>query len=206
MASRRRLAQRLEDLRLFEDPLVELEQYVTPPELAATIIHDADLRGDLDRPVIDLGSGTGMLAIAAAVRTDQPVIGLELDEGALRVARVNAERLGVEVGWVCGDVDPIGLCPPEDCTVIMNPPFGAQIGRRGADRAFLRTAAAVSSVSYSIHNEGSRSFIEAFVDDLDGVVTHAFMAELELPYQFAHHEEAQRVQPVEVYRIVWNGD
>ncbi len=57
--SRRQLARTLESVDDFADPSVELEQYLTPPELAAHLTHLASLQGDLERPVIDLGTGTG---------------------------------------------------------------------------------------------------------------------------------------------------
>jgi putative methylase len=87
----------------------------------------------------------------------------------------------------------------------MNPPFGAQDGRRGADRAFLGSAARIGRVSYSVHNTDSEAFVEAFAADNSGEVTHAYRAALTVDRQFAFHDEASRDLPVEVYRIVWDG-
>ena len=42
-ATRRRLAQELAVVAGFEDPKAPLEQYHTPPDLAAHIVHVADL-------------------------------------------------------------------------------------------------------------------------------------------------------------------
>jgi putative methylase len=85
----------------------------------------------------------------------------------------------------------------------MNPPFGAQAGNEHADREFLATASDVADVSYSIHNEGSREFVESFAADNGGEVTHAFAAEFELPRQFEFHEQAEHVVESEVFRIAW---
>lgn len=203
MSSRRSLERALERVDGFDDPHVELEQYATPAAVAASIIHEADLRGDLDRPVVDLGTGTGRLAIGAAMRTDRPVLGLEVDAAALATARANAVSAGVDVAWIHGDVAHTPVRPGAPVTVIMNPPFGAQSGQRGADRAFLRTAADLAAVSYSIHNAGSRAFLEAFAEDHDGRITHRYRATLALDHQFDFHREATASLAAEVVRIAW---
>lgn len=201
---KRELARRLSVLEGFRDPTVELEQYATSPALAANLVHLADLHDDLDRWVIDLGTGTGMLALAAATRGPPGVVGLDVDRGALQIARENELRLlsNRRVSWVQGDATESPLCHDE-ATVLSNPPFGAQHGARGADRAFLEVARALGVVSYSIHNAESRSFIEAFARDNDGDVTHAFESVLPMDAQFEFHTADRRELPVEVYRIEW---
>lgn len=203
MLSRRELAVKLEQVAGFDEPRPELEQYTTTPEIAASIIHEASLRDDLGRQVVDLGSGTGMLAIGAALYGARGVCAVEMDHQAIAIAVANARHLGVRIGWVIGDVRHFPLCVDQPVTVIMNPPFGAQLTHRGADRAFLRATASIAAVSYSIHNAGSRSFIEAFVDDHDGVITHAFEVDLELPRQHDFHRVPKKQQQAEVYRIEW---
>lgn len=204
MATKRALERRLADLAAFEEPRVELEQYPTPADLAASLLHLAGLQGDLDRPVVDLGTGTGVLALGAALRGPPRVVGLERDRAALETARANERRLGapVAVDWIQADATRPPLSLP-DATVVMNPPFGAQRGRRHADRAFLAAAAALATVSYSVHNAGSRDFVEAFATDNGGAVTHAFEAALTLDRQFPFHDEDRTELAVEVYRIAW---
>ncbi|WP_181692280.1 METTL5 family protein [Natronomonas sp. LN261] len=205
-ATRRRLAQELAVVAGFEDPHAPLEQYHTPPDLAAHIVHVADLQGDVEgRTVFDLGCGTGMLALGAALRGPERAIGIDIDPAPLSTARENERRVGAmtDVSWVRGDVSVVPVIPTEDATVLMNPPFGAQSGNEGADRAFLQTAAAIAGVSYSVHNAGSESFVRAFADDNGGRVTHAFAAAFELPRQFEHHDADSRSIDTEVYRIEW---
>ncbi|OYR64295.1 RNA methyltransferase, partial [Halorubrum ezzemoulense] len=106
MATKRSLATKLGVVAGFERPDAALEQYPTPPELAAHIVHLADLHGDVEgRTVLDLGAGTGMLALAAALRGPDRVVGLELDGGALATARGNERRVAASapVHWVRGD-------------------------------------------------------------------------------------------------------
>jgi putative methylase len=208
MSTKTSLAQQLAVVGGFEDPRVDLEQYRTPPELAAHLVHTADLHGDIeDRLVVDLGTGTGMLALAAVLRGPRAVVGVDIDREALGTAQANERRVAAtaDVEWIQGDATCAGLCPDEPTTVVMNPPFGAQSGNEHADRRFLATAADVAGVSYSLHNEGSESFVESFAADNGGTVTHAFKAELELPYQFEFHDSDSHVVDAELFRIEWDG-
>lgn len=203
---KRALARRLSQVEGFKDPSVELEQYATSPALAANLVHLADLQGDLDRPVVDLGTGTGMLSIATATRHPPRVIGIDIDRDALDIAITNEAALSpaTPIDWIQGDATtpPIAI---SETTVVMNPPFGAQHGRRGADKAFLDAARAHGVVSYSIHNSGSREFIESYAGDHGGRVTHAFAAELPVDAQFDFHTSERTTLAVEVYRIEWPG-
>jgi putative methylase len=207
MSTKSALAQRLAIVAGFEDPRADLEQYRTPPELAAHLIHRADLHDDIeDRVVVDLGCGTGMLALGAALRGPTQVVGVDIDPDPLGTARENERKVASAsaVEWVRADATAAPLCPDGPTTVVMNPPFGAQAGNEHADRAFLATAAAVADVSYSIHNEDSADFVEAFAADNGGDVTHAFRAEFELPNQFDFHDADAKAVTVEVFRIAWD--
>jgi methyltransferase (EC 2.1.1.-) len=207
MATKRELEGQLAVVAGFENPRASLEQYPTPPELAAHVIHLADLHGDIEnRTVVDLGAGTGMFSLGAALRGPERVIALELDGPPLRTAVENRKRVGTTtpVHWLQADATQPPLRLDEPVTVVMNPPFGAQNGQAGADRAFLKTAAEIAAVSYSVHNDGSQEFIEAFAADNGGEVTHGFAAEFEVHKQFDHHSEGRREIETEVYRIEWN--
>jgi len=204
---KRALAERLHGLAGFRDPDIDLEQYPTPPDLAAHLLHLADLQGDIaDRTVLDLGAGTGMLALAAACRGPTRVLALERDADALAVARENEHTVAPEtpVDWLRGDATRPPFPDDAVSTVVMNPPFGAQSGSEGADRAFLETAAAVASVSYSVHNAGSQAFVEAFAADEGGTVTHAFAAEFAVQRLYEHHERDREEISVELFRIEWH--
>ncbi len=202
MGSRRDLARTLETVADFAEPRVDLEQYLTPPELAAHLLHLAGLQGDLDRPVVDLGTGTGMLAIAASLAGAEDVVGVDRDRQALARAVENATRLECPIEWIHADATRLPLAH-ETVTVVANPPFGAQRGNRHADRAFLETAASVAAVSYTIHNAGSQSFVESFVSDAGGRITHAFQAELPITHRFDFHDAERERLAAEVFRIEW---
>lgn len=206
MTSRRALARRLEAVRPFADPRLDLEQYPTPAEVAAHLCHLADLHDDVrGRTVVDLGSGTGVLALAAACRSPARVVGLEIDSAAIEIARENEQRVDppTPVSWLRGDAGAAPLCPDGPTTVLANPPFGAQDGAEGADRPFLATAASIAEVSYTLHNEGSRAFVESFAEDRGGRVTHAFAVEFDVDRQFDFHERDRETLSVEAFRIEW---
>ncbi|WP_313694713.1 METTL5 family protein [Halorarum halobium] len=208
--SKRALEGRLAVVAGFTDPTAALEQYPTPPDLAAHVVHLADLRGDVaGRTVVDLGAGTGMLALGAALRGAARVVGVELDRDALAVARDNERRVGARttVDWIHADATraPLRLDPSTagPVTVLMNPPFGAQSGNEHADRRFLDAVSSFADVSYSLHNAGSREFVESFASDAGGEVTDAFRATFELDHQFDHHDEERRDLDAEAFRIEW---
>lgn len=207
MATKSALAQQLAVVAGFNNPRADLEQYRTPPDLAAHLVHRADLEGDVQgRTVVDLGCGTGMLTLAAALRAPRAVVGVDIDPDPLSTARQNEQKVGstTSVSWVRADAATVPVCPTvTETTVVMNPPFGAQSGNEHADRSFLATAAEIASVSYSLHNAGSSDFVESFVADNGGSVTHAFAAEFDIPQQFDFHSNDSQSIDAELYRIEW---
>ncbi len=70
--------------------------------------------------VVDVGTGSGAIALALkAERPDLHVVGTDLSAEALQVARGNAERLGLQVEFVEGDL----LAGLEADAVVSNPPY-----------------------------------------------------------------------------------
>ena len=211
---KRAVERRLAAAEGFADPDRELEQYVTPADIAAHLLHVAGLRGDLDETVLDLGAGTGRLALAAALHRPARVLAVERDPAALDTARANERRVDPPVGveWLRADATRLplgtdGSPTPTPLTVVANPPFGAQDDNAHADRRFLESVAALagdcSVVSYTIHNDGSREFVESFAADAGATVTDAFAATFPLPRQFDHQTDARREIQTEVFRIEW---
>lgn len=182
----------LEKVPAHPAPKPELEQYRTPPKIAADVLFRAYALGDVaGRRVADLGCGTGMLAIGAAVLGAEDVVGVDVDAAALAAARTAAQELGATIRLVESDVS--GFAEPAD-TVLMNPPFGAQT--RNADRPFLAAALACAPVAYSFHLSRTAGFVRAFVEERGARVTHAWDYPFPIPWQFKFHEKA--VERVEV--------
>ena len=181
-------------------PKPHLEQYTIPPEVAAEILFIAtyvfkDIEG---KRVIDLGCGTGRLSIGAVLLGAKEVVGIDIDEVAIKIAVENAKRLGVEdrISWVIGDIE--ALHGSFD-TVLQNPPFGVQ--RRKADRKFLAKAIKLGRCVYSLHKAGNEEFIRRFVEKQGGKVTVIIPHEIWVPYTFPFHKKRKHLVKVELYRI-----
>ena len=194
----RKLEMLLEEIESFSDPELELEQYQTPPPLAAEILHFAYMQGDLDDSVQDLGCGTGILAIGAKLLGAGKVLGYDTDQRALEIAKVNARKFGVEVKFMFSDIADL---KEHVKTTVMNPPFGARV--KGRDRPFLSSALRTSDVIYSIHNRGSLAFIQKFIKPAD--ITHSYVAKFPIKRIFDFHKKEREVIEVEIYRIVVSG-
>ena len=191
---KKQLEMTLERLEGFSEPSFIREQYSTPASVAAEILFLAALRNDLGT-VCDLGCGTGVLAIGAALMGARAV-GVEIDKDALATARRNAERLGLDVDFIRADVRKLELEGID--TVIMNPPFGAQKASEG-DRAFLSTAQRIARNFYSLHNRGSHDFIKKYI--FPSVVQEVYCIPFPLKRCFEFHSKDIKVIEVELYRI-----
>jgi putative methylase len=190
----RKLEMLLEELEGFSDPELELEQYQTPPLLAAELLHFAYMQGDLDDSVQDLGCGTGVLAIGAKLLGTRKVMGYDTDSKALEIAKTNAKKLEVDIEFVLSDITEV---TEKVKTTVMNPPFGART--KGRDRPFLSSALRTSEVIYSIHNRGSLAFIQKFIKP--AVITHSYVAKFPIKRIFDFHKKEREVIEVEIYRI-----
>ncbi|MDE5881389.1 MAG: 50S ribosomal protein L11 methyltransferase [Muribaculaceae bacterium] len=74
-------------------------------------ILDADIK---DKSVIDMGTGTGILAILAKMRGADEVTGIEIDPFAWQNAVENVRLNNVEVNMLCGDASLLDNLSPAD--------------------------------------------------------------------------------------------
>ncbi len=191
----------LEQLAGFTEPRLRLEQYHTPAIVAARLLHHAAMRGDITgMRVCDLGCGTGMLACGAALLGADCVCGVDIDPRAIKIARQNADSVGVEIEFMVGDIrDQAAITAIGHCdTVVMNPPFGAQ--KRHADRPFIDAALAVGGVVYGIFNAGTREFLAAYTQGR-AVIEEVTACEFPIRRTFAHHTRDRAEIRVEIIRM-----
>jgi ribosomal protein L11 methyltransferase len=66
--------------------------------------------------VLDVGTGSGILAVASARLGASPVVAIDIDPVAIRAARENAERNGVALDVRGGTLDQV---EPDECDVII---------------------------------------------------------------------------------------
>lgn len=122
----------LQNVNGFDEPKEYLEQYQTSSQIAGEIMHEISLKyGDdiRDMRIADLGCGTGMLGIAAAVIGCEYVTMYDIDEDAIDIAKQNVDEMDMrdKVQFVLVDVNELKewkcLRKKYDI-VITNPPFG----------------------------------------------------------------------------------
>lgn len=198
----------LSKLDAVPDPDPELEQYPTPPDIAADVVNQAQLHQDLNGDVIDLGCGNGILALGAAVMGAEEVYGYDVDEQAIEVAEQNKKLLEEEIdrelpiSFVQRDLIEVGT---EADTVIMNPPFGIQ--REQANRVFLKKAFELAPAVYALLHQSetkkgkTRRVLAQLADQhgFDTVVLETY--DFPLPRTFEFHEKERKDIKVDLYKF-----
>jgi putative methylase len=158
----RRIVRKLELERLlfhvepYSEPKPDNEQYTIPADVAARMLYIAAYTGDsiIGKSVLDLGCGTGRLALGAAFLGAENVVGVDVDKTALRLAVKNAKTTGLKgkVDWLLTDISAVS---GHFDTVLQNPPYGVQKSR--ADTRFLEKALEVGKTVYSLHKNPDAS-------------------------------------------------
>jgi len=183
-------------------PKAYFEQYTIPPDVAAEILYIATYIYDdiAEKTVVDLGCGTGRLAIGAALLEAEETFGVDIDQLAVKTAKKNAEKLKVnkKTNWIIADIE---VLRGHFDTVLQNPPFGVQ--RKGADRKFIEKALEIGHKVYSLHKSGesNRKFIKRFIELHGGKVTGIFPMEMTIPKMFEFHTKRKHSLKVDLYLI-----
>ncbi|KAM9304953.1 rRNA N(6)-adenosine-methyltransferase METTL5 [Gastrophryne carolinensis] len=184
----------LQQVDVFENPKLLLEQYPTRPHIAACMLYTIhNTFGDIENKVVaDLGCGCGVLSIGAAMLGAGLCLGIDIDEDALEIFKTNTEEF--ELTNV--DLLKCDICSmPSQCleksvdTVIMNPPFGTK-HNKGMDMTFLKTALQMARTSvYSLHKTATRMHIKKKAADWK--VKMEVVAELryDLPASYKFHKK-----------------
>jgi putative methylase len=198
---RKDLEMRLQQVRGFERPRPDLEQYMTPAPIAAEMVFLAYSCGDIaERSVADLGCGTGMLGIGAALLGAREVVAVDIDVSALQLAGQNASMLGVTLELVGSE---IGSFQRKVDTVVMNPPFGAQ--KSHADRPFLETAMVCAPVVYSLHLTDTLDFLARFAMQRGFRIDLQKSFKFDIPHTFAFHRKVKKSFDVSLIRFCKTG-
>ena len=211
----------LSEIEINPSPKASLEQYTISERVAADMLYlaaygNSDIVG---KTVLDLGCGTGRLALGASFLGAKTVVGVDLDKAAVALAFKTAAKKGLSArtDWIAGDIDAIA---GKFDTVLQNPPFGVQ--KRGADRKFLEKALEVGCSVYSLHNHPKTDrqliqglkrargdllrvqpspFIEKFVEERGGAVSAVYALLMTIPRMFDFHTKPRHDFVVDLYVI-----
>lgn len=211
----------LSKVRPHPNPTPSLEQYTISAQAAATMLYIAAYsNGDIvEKNVLDLGCGTGRLALGATFLGAKSATGIDIDKTAARTALQNAIKTNLDekTQWIAGDIDAIH---GNFDTVLQNPPFGVQ--RRGADRKFILKALECGAVVYSLHKRpgedsmlmkklkatsqcaiavSSSPFIKRFVEENGGEIEAVYALLMTIPHMFSFHTEKKHDFVVDLYVI-----
>jgi putative methylase len=184
----------LQKVPTYENPNPFIEQYMTPSGIAADIIFTAFGFGDIqNKKVVDLGCGTGIFSFGAKIANAKEVVGIDIDEQAVKIAKNYAEKNNEDIEFITRDVKDVDTkCD----TVIMNPPFGAQKSNRWADRGFIEKGFEISKVIYSLHLTKTISFIEKLVSSLNGEID--FKKNYVFPIKHSYFFHKKKVENVDI--------
>ena len=200
MMKKRHLAMLLSQLMPNPKPRLIWEGYTIDAESAAEITYIAFMHGDIKgKRVADLGCGSGMLGIAAALLGANQVFGIDINKTAIKTAMFNAKKANVHVDFAVGDI----ACVINSFdTTIMNPPFGTW--KRGADIKFLRKALEISDVVYSLHkrSDSVRIFLEDKIRRMDGKISWIKEITLTIGRTYQFHRKRNYRVAADLYRIV----
>jgi len=211
----------LSQIKPHSEPKANLEQYTISESVAATMLYLAaytycDIIG---KNVLDLGCGTGRLALGASFLGAENVVGIDIDKEAIRAASTasGTAELKAKVQWVTGDIRAI---TGRFDTVLQNPPFGVQT--RSADRKFLEKALEVGGSVFSLHNHPcvdkqlvkqlkssgehclqihASPFINKFAEEHGGRVQAVYALLMTIPRMFDFHTKAKHDFVVDLYVI-----
>ncbi|MEM3479446.1 MAG: METTL5 family protein [Candidatus Bathyarchaeia archaeon] len=170
-------------------------------ESAANMVYTAawvydDIR---EKKVVDLGCGSGILAIAASLLGAEMVVGVDIDKDSIMAAVRNAEKVGAKVDFIVGDINCV---VGRFHTTLMNPPFGSW--RKGADINFLKKALEISDVVYSIHKRSRpvREFLGKYIPQLGGSIDHIYEVDIVIGRVYDFHKRKRYVVKADLYRIL----
>jgi putative methylase len=201
LSRKKKLEMVLSTLFFHPKPELEYESYTLDSKSAAWISHISEhIYGDIrKKSVIDLGCGTGIIAISAAYLGARSVVGVDISRNAIMIAKKNAKNIEVDIDFLLGDIDTIK--GSFDVT-IMNPPFGSW--KRGLDMRFLKKAIEISKIVYSLHKHSmySRQFIRNKVIAFGGKIDNIFKTFITIPKIYKFHRKKKYSIEVDLYRII----
>ena len=199
VGSKKQLAILLSRLKVFEHANLSLEQYPTDGEIAATILWDAHMQGEIqDKHIADFGCGTGILGIGALAMGAKFVSFIEIDSKLFPLLVQNLKMLEEEYSHDLANYEIInGHIESFDKQVdliLQNPPFGTQ--EKHADMMFVKQAIKLAPLVYSLHKTSTEPYLKQWAVDNNVKIANMMRFDFPLKQTMAHHQK--RIQRIEV--------
>jgi putative methylase len=199
IGSKKQLAVLLSKLKVFEHPHLSLEQYPTDGEIAATILWDAHMQGEIDGKIIaDFGCGTGILGIGALALGAKHVVFIEVDSKLFPLLIENLKMLEDQFGHDLSNYEIInGHIESFDRQVdliLQNPPFGTQ--EKHADMMFVKQAVKLAPIVYSLHKTSTQEYLKQWAQQSGVHIANIMHFDFPLKQSMPHHQK--RIQRIEV--------
>ena len=137
-------------------------------------------KGDV---VLDLGTGSGCIAITMALDTEASVVAMDLSDKALVVAQDNAKRLGAKVAFVQHDMLSANDWIEKATVVISNPPYVLESDKEAMQQQVLEFE---PHMALFVPNEEPLLFYQSIVHQVRDFGSNCRMVVLETHEQYAH--------------------
>ena len=204
MESKKELAVFLSKLKPFESPDADLEQYPTDSEVAASVLWNAYMDGEIEEVrIADFGCGTGILGIGALALGAKHVTFVELDPRVFPTLMANLYMLEemtdtkysnytIVEGNIAIYDRPVEL-------ILQNPPFGTRMEH--ADMMFLQKAIKLAPIVYSMHKTSTLEHIRKKVEEFNGTIASEEKFDFPLKQTMKHHDSRIKRIDVTVIKI-----
>jgi len=160
--SKKQLEIRLSRLKPLKSLKINLEQYPTPPDIAAEVLWISYMNKEIKGKIVaDLGCGNGIFGIGALLLGAQKVYFLDSEGNAIMTTKQNLSLLKLKNFILLREE--VHVFTEKVDLIIENPPFGVQ--KLHADREFLLAAMHYAKKIYSFHKIESKNFITALAKD-----------------------------------------
>lgn len=179
----------------FKEPKIKFEQYMTPPEIAAFMIHYAWMKGEIEnKKIIDIGAGTGMLGIGAAFLGGDVTM-IEIDKDAYEILKNNVAKTDHEIRLINKNIFDFDFDEEYD-TALINPPFG--IKSENKDMDFIVEASKISKHIFSIHDgsESNINNIKSLFEKNNLEIIESLIMDFSLKSTYPWHEEKNKILKV----------
>ncbi|KAM0676200.1 Methyltransferase-like protein 5 [Gurleya vavrai] len=192
------LKSELTKIKPFKNPKINFEQYLTPPDIAATFLYTAHFEYDdiENKNILDLCCGTGMLTVAASFFDPANLTCLDCDSECLEICKENFDFFEIE-NYEILNLNFENYNPEiRFDTVIMNPPFGTR--SEGIDVKAIEKALQVGKIVYSLHKKSTRNFL------LNKFKNAKLIAEVkyEIKNSYKFHKKEIKIIEVDLIRFV----